>query len=222
MPHASATASTATTVLPRPQVRLLRTNSTPGLQVAPVGAASTATLNLGCGNRHIPGAVNLDITGDTNPDVIHDLNSRPWPFESESFDRIMAFDVIEHVDDIVATFEEIHRISRPGAIVTVTVPHFSSANAFTDPTHRHYFGIFSLSYFTGEHEFSFYTRVKFRTRERHLFFHPSLTNKVIWRLAARWPEKYERRWAWIFPAWFLYFELEVLKQPDHATPSLSP
>jgi hypothetical protein len=27
----------------------------------------------------------------------------------------------------------------------------------------------------------------------------------------RSPAEYERRWAWIFPAWFLYFELEVVK-----------
>lgn len=30
-------------------------------------------------------------------------------------------------------------------------------------------------------------------------------------LARRQPEWYERRMAWIFPAWFLYFELEALK-----------
>ena len=170
-------------------------------------------LNLGCGNKHMEGAVNLDVTGDTNPDVVHDLNSRPWPFADNSFDRVVALDVIEHLDDIVATFEEIHRVCRPKAVVTITVPHFSSANAYTDPTHRHYFGIFSCSYFTGEHEFSFYTRVKFRTLRSEIVFHPTLLNKLLWRFAARWPARYERRWAWIFPAWFLHFDLEVLKAP---------
>jgi hypothetical protein len=33
----------------------------------------------------------------------------------------------------------------------------------------------------------------------------------VWRLANRYPAAYERRWAWIFPAWYLYFELEVDK-----------
>src|SRR5688500_11661885 len=168
------------------------------------------TLNLGCGKKHVEGAVNLDVTRDTNPDVIHDLNRRPWPFADGMFDRIIAHDIIEHLDDIVGTFEEIHRVARPGAVVSIIVPHFSSSNAYTDPTHRHYFGVFSCAYFTGEHEFSFYTRVKFRRRRASIMFYPTLLNKLVWRMAEKWPAAYERRWAWLFPAWYLYFELEVL------------
>src|SRR5882724_4491884 len=37
-------------------------------------------LNLGCGRKHLPTAVNLDITATTSPDIVHDLNVRPWPF----------------------------------------------------------------------------------------------------------------------------------------------
>jgi 2-polyprenyl-3-methyl-5-hydroxy-6-metoxy-1,4-benzoquinol methylase len=44
---------------------------------------------------------------------------------------VHAYDVLEHVDDVAETLEEIHRICRPGASLHVTVPHFSSANAFT-------------------------------------------------------------------------------------------
>jgi hypothetical protein len=33
----------------------------------------------------------------------------------------------------------------------------------------------------------------------------------VFQLANRWPHEYERRWAWMFPAWFLYYELEVVK-----------
>jgi len=36
-------------------------------------------------------------------------------------------------------------------------------------------------------------------------------NRLVFRLANRFPERYERRWAWMFPAWFLYYELEVVK-----------
>lgn len=35
--------------------------------------------------------------------------------------------------------------------------------------------------------------------------------KLIWRIANRYPQAYERRWAWLFPAWFLSFELEVIQ-----------
>jgi SAM-dependent methyltransferase len=170
------------------------------------------TLNLGAGNKQRPDAVNVDITASTRPDIVHDLNVRPWPLESEQFTEVLAHDVIEHLDDVVATMEEIHRVSQHGAVVRITLPHFSCANAFTDPTHRHYFGWFSFDYFTGEHEFSFYTDVRFRRRRSQIVFNPTLVNRIVWRLANRWPAAYERRWAWIFPAWFLYFELEVIKQ----------
>lgn len=158
--------------------------------------------------------MNLDVTSATNPDVVHDLNIAPWPFPAGSFDEIHAKDVIEHLDDILLTMEEIHRVARPGAIIRITVPHYSCANAFTDPTHRHYFSIFSFHYFTGENEFPFYTAAKFRRRSSQIVFHPTVVNKIVWRLAARWPEAYERRWAWIMPAWFLSFELEVVKRSE--------
>jgi SAM-dependent methyltransferase len=168
-------------------------------------------LNLGCGNKHRDGAVNLDVTATTGPDVVHDLNVIPWPFPDNQFAEVHAYDVIEHLADVPAVMSEIYRITRPGARVFITVPHFSCANAFTDPTHRHYFGYFSFDYFTEGHELSFYSTARFRMSNRHLIFSPSLSNKVVWRLAKRFPRAYEQRWAWIFPAWFLSFELHVNK-----------
>lgn len=168
-------------------------------------------LNLGCGRKKIADAVNVDVTSETDPDLVHDLNQMPWPLPCNRFAEVLAFDVIEHLNDILGVMEEIHRVCKPGAIVRITVPHFSSHNAFTDPTHRHYFGCSSFDYFTGEHEHSYYTRLRFRKRACALNFHPSLFNKLVHRLARRWPASYEQRWAWIFPAWFLYVELEVVK-----------
>ena len=77
-------------------------------------------------------------------DVVHDLNCIPWPFADDTFEEVHAYDVLEHLEDVVRALEEIHRVSRHGATVHVTVPHFSSANAFTDVTHRHWFGCAQL------------------------------------------------------------------------------
>jgi SAM-dependent methyltransferase len=175
-------------------------------------------LNLGSGRKKRQDAINVDIVSDTDPDMVVDLNIIPWPLPNGHFDRVLLHDVIEHLDDIVATMEEIHRICRHAAVIEITVPHFSCPNAFTDPTHRHYFGLFSFHYFTDENEFPFYSRSRFRRRSNDLFFVPSLLNKFVWRFANRFPQYYERRWAWIFPAWFLRFELEVLKpeRPEDA------
>ena len=173
--------------------------------------ATRRTLNIGSGPRRIEGAVNLDITPDTGPDVVHDLDEYPWPFGDDEFDTVVASDVIEHLDDIAAAMGELHRICARGAIVHINVPHFSSDGAYTDPTHRHYFGAFTFDYFSESHPLRFYSRARFKNRSTQIIFRPTLFNKVVWRAANRFPRAYEQRWAWIFPAWFLAIQLEVVK-----------
>jgi SAM-dependent methyltransferase len=182
----------------------------------PGGAAEPQLrkLNLGSGRRRDPAAVNLDVTEATEPDVVHDLNVVPWPFTDDRFDHVDAIDVIEHLDHPLAAVREIHRVTRPGGTVKIVVPHFSSANAFTDITHRAFFGFRSLDYVTGAIIHDFYTSVRFRMMRREIVFERGLMNRLVRRFANRSPERYERRWAWIFPAWFLVYELEVLASGD--------
>lgn len=168
-------------------------------------------LNLGCGRKPMGGAVNLDISSEVGADVVHDLAAMPWPLPPDQFREVYAYDVIEHMDDVPRVMEEIHRICRPGARVHITVPHFSSGNAFTDPTHRHFFSCFSFDYFDESHGLAFYSRARFRRTGARIVFYPTLVNKLVHRLANRYPQKYERRWAWIFPAWFLAIDLEAVK-----------
>ena len=168
-------------------------------------------LNIGCGRVHRDGAVNLDISPDVGADVVHDLNALPWPFEDGQFEQIYAFDVLEHVDDVPRVLEEIHRVSQPGALLHVTVPHFSSANAFTDLTHRHYFSWRSFDPYFAGNALDFYSRARLRRKSTRIHFYAGIVNRIVLRLANRWPERYERRWAWMFPAWFVSYELEVVK-----------
>ena len=172
-------------------------------------------LNLGSGARPLAGAVNLDISDRVGADVVHDLNRMPWPFGDDTFDEVHAYDVIEHLHDVVRSLEEIHRIARHGAIVHVTVPHFSSANTFTDVTHRHGFGWHSLDPVLESatpHPLGHYSGVRFRRVSSRIYFQASLINKLVGRCANRWPDAYEQRWAWIFPAWFISLQLEVVKR----------
>ena len=168
-------------------------------------------VNLGCGAKKMAGFLNVDRVAGVGPDLVHDLNVHPYPMPDSAFDEICAYDVIEHVDDVLDFMGEIWRIGKPGATVRITTPHFSCANAFTDPTHQRQMGYGSLDYFTQGHQWSFYSDCRFEVRSRSMVFEPTLVNKVVGRLANAHPAAYERRWAWIFPAWFLYFELGVVK-----------
>lgn len=172
----------------------------------------TRVLNVGAGrDRSVPGAVTVDRVAATAPDVVHDLDCYPWPFEASSFDTIVCREVIEHLADVVRAMEEIHRIGLPGARVHITTPHFSCANSFTDPTHRHHLGYFSFDYFTGVNQWDFYTPARFRMIGRRLHFYGRYKNLHASWLGNRFPRLYEEHLVWIFPAWYLSFELEIVK-----------
>ena len=77
-------------------------------------------LELGCGFNKTPGAVGIDIIDGSQADIIHDLNTFPYPFADNEWDRILCRYVLEHLDDFVEPIEEIWRIARPGAVVEVS------------------------------------------------------------------------------------------------------
>lgn len=98
---------------------------------------TSKALHIGCGNNHREGFVNLD-RGDCAADVVHDLESIPYPFPSDHFELIIANHTLEHLDmerwpEIIA---ELWRISAPNAIWEFRSPYALSDNFATDPTHR--------------------------------------------------------------------------------------
>ena len=68
-------------------------------------------LEVGSGpNRLLPQSVTLDVNPTCRPDVLHDLNAAPYPFRDASFDLVVCCHVLEHVDDLVTTIGELHRV----------------------------------------------------------------------------------------------------------------
>lgn len=171
------------------------------------------TLSLGSGKKTpAPNLVRLDISADVQPDVVWNLDQIPYPFEDNEFSEIECFDVIEHLSNLPATLEELHRILKPSGVLKITTPHFSCANSYIDPTHKFHLSYFSFDYFCDEHTLSYYSKVRYKIKHRYIQFQGGRLNRsVISRLANKFPMNYEQRWAWIFPAWFLYFELEAIK-----------
>jgi SAM-dependent methyltransferase len=169
-----------------------------------------AILDIGCGSAKTPGAVGLDISSDTDADVVHDLDEFPYPIEGDSFDQILLQDVLEHVREPIKLFEELHRIARPAARIQLRTPHFSSVLAYGDPTHRHYFSTLAIRSLA-EPRFSHYTAVRFRVIDVTLdLWLPFRAIGLGW-LANRFPESYEKYLAFRFPAMNIRAELEVLK-----------
>jgi len=60
------------------------------------------------------------------------------PFEPGRFDLVAAFDVLEHVEDDVASLRALHAQLRPGGSVLITVPAFEFLWSRHDQRHHHW------------------------------------------------------------------------------------
>ena len=169
-----------------------------------------AVLDLGCGRSKFPGAVGLDVSADTDADIVADLDDFPYPIESDSFDEILCQDVIEHVGSPLRTMAELHRVGRPGARVLIRTPHFSSVLAYSDPTHRHYFSTQAVRGLAVP-GFEHYTAARFRVAELTLDFWTPYRLLGVSAMANRHLDLYERYFAYRFPAMNIRAVFEVAK-----------
>lgn len=170
-------------------------------------------MDLGCGRDKIAGAIGVDAAGNANADVRHDLDVYPYPFADSSFEVVVLRNVIEHVRNVVGLMEEIHRIGTRGADVLITTPHFSSVYSYQDPTHVRHLALDSMDYFTETTSHSnFYSSARFRVVARGFDFGRSFPFSAIARaLAGISARKYEKHFAFMFPANSLWFHLQIDK-----------
>jgi SAM-dependent methyltransferase len=171
-------------------------------------------LHIGAGRKKIVGAITLDINPRHNPDVVWDLNDFPYPFADSEFDLVICEHVIEHLRDVIRVMEELHRVTRPGGRVIVRVPHFSSLNFNTDPTHVHAFSSRSFDYLCMGTPFERYdySTVRFRKLVARMDMQPpTLLNRALMRLINLFLLFYEEHFAYIIPGQELLFVLEVVK-----------
>jgi SAM-dependent methyltransferase len=176
-------------------------------------------LDVGCGKRKIPGAIGIDWNPATDADVIHDLNRFPYPFADNAFDEVNCDSILEHLDDVFKVMAEIHRITSAGGLVRIKVPYYTSFDAFTDPTHKHFFTSRSFDYFRADFTYNYYTTARFAIKKMHLTFLPlkQLGGRSPYQLvgieflANKAIKIYEAFFAYIFPAQIISFELQVVK-----------
>lgn len=112
-------------------------------------------LELGCGDRkRHPTAVGIDLLDFPGVDVVGDVLEVLKALPDACVQRVWSYHFLEHVDSVSAIMRELGRVCAPGAIVEVTVPHFSNPFFYSDPTHRSAFGLYSMSYFCIDKLFS--------------------------------------------------------------------
>lgn len=159
-------------------------------------------LNLGCGMKQHPDAVNVDIDEEKNPDVVFDLNRPAWPWNKSGFDVVIVHHILEHVSDAVNFVENCWKALKPEGRLNVRVPHYQHLSAFTDPTHKRYFTEDTFQMFT-------------HSRKSN-----SLTD-LTWEICYQdieWEKDYR------FPYWHLqkYLGIDVVKCPMTIVCQLTP
>ncbi len=173
-------------------------------------------LDVGCGQRKLPGSLGIDINKDSQADIIHDINQIPWPFGSNSFDIIVFNQSLEHANDIFKTLDEAYRLAKPLGRIIIQVPYFRSVDASADPTHKHFFTAQSLDYAVegaglGRYK---YTPLKFR---KIGFWYgwpqPSKNSfkQVIKNFIQKHQDFYDQYLSLVLPVECLTWEIEVIK-----------
>lgn len=132
-------------------------------------------LDLACGNNKKEGYLGVDVSKDTQADIIVDLERYPWviemkkdkngnwvtkddlqdtelsffvsAFAENSVYEIHACHYIEHVSDLKAFMEEIYRIMIPGGRVIFYAPYYSSMRSIQDYTHKRFISESTFLYF---------------------------------------------------------------------------
>lgn len=95
-------------------------------------------LDLGCGFNLQAGFIGLDKRKIDHPDVTqHDLETFPWPIESNTVSVVLCSHLLEHLKPwiILEFMDEIWRVCKPDAQVFISTPYGGSVGGYQDPTH---------------------------------------------------------------------------------------
>jgi len=173
-------------------------------------------LDIGCGKNKLPGALGMDRISDNNVDIVHDFSDFPWPFDDDFFDVVLLNSVLEHVPDVLKTMEEIYRISHDRARIVIKTPYFRSIDAFTDPTHYHYFTSHSLDYFLEDTELKLYGYSNIRFKKLGFWYgwpHPSsnFLKQFLKDFVRHHSHFYDQYLSLVLPVKCLFWELGVIK-----------
>lgn len=96
-------------------------------------------LNFGCGRRPFKDFVNVDIQKAPWIDKSFDFEKTPYPLPDNTFDYVIADQVMEHLGNLHGVFDELYRICKNKAIIEIRTPYVGSKSAYYDLGHKSFF-----------------------------------------------------------------------------------
>ena len=168
-------------------------------------------VNLGCGNKKLAEEIGVDIIPGPYVDIVTDLNTYPLPFPDNSVDIVRSSHVFEHLDDLIALMEDIHRMLKPNGLLEFTVPHVSNIEYFRDPTHKRPFISGTMDYFIKDLKPIEYTTINFEYIDRTLMFGKGLRGRIGKIISTISLRKYEKYYCWKYPCNEISYKMRALK-----------
>jgi len=171
-------------------------------------------LDLGCGNNKKSGATGIDYNPSSAADIIHNLDTFPYPLENDLFDDVLAHNILEHVADVPKVMGEIWRSAKNGATVEIISPFPSSRWLHADPTHRRAFISKTLDFFIPGKDFygNLPTLAKFELIEvTYQKDSCSWWDALLLKLANRFKDHYESYFMYSYQVHAIRFNLKVIK-----------
>lgn len=187
-------------------------------------------LNLGGGQRPMPGYYNLDLRAMPGVDIVADLNEPLAELPDDSVEAVYSRHVLEHIARFEELVAELHRVTCTDGRIEIIVPHFSNPYGYSDPTHVRFFGLYSFFYYCEEADQprrkvpAFYSPVRFQVQSVRLnLLKASWLDKVVKAVlqplinrGVGWMDWYERRWCRLFPASEVCYVLRPVKRVEAA------
>lgn len=180
------------------------------LRQASDGYDPFVAVDLGCGKDKVKGAIGIDINMDSDADIIADIITDPIiPLESSSVDRVTAKQFFEHIENPFPVLKEISRILKDGGELFIEVPHYTNYVAHgTD--HKQYFSLHEAMRMLK-------SGMNAEILKAEITFYKTFRMVGIKYLANKFPENYERFWAYLFPAENIKITARVRKSQPHRT-----
>jgi hypothetical protein len=95
-------------------------------------------LDVGCREPKEEGFIGIDYRNVAGVDIVHDVESQPWPLPAECASLVMVRHLVEHIDPanrgFIKFMDECWRVLKYGGQLLISTPYAGSSEFWADPT----------------------------------------------------------------------------------------
>lgn len=185
------------------------------------------SLELGCGdNKKHKEAVAIDILDYDCVDLVGDVFEVLSMMPDDCVDNVWSSHFFEHVDNVEKLLNELSRVMKHDSTLEIIVPHFSNPFYYSDPTHKNFFGLYTLSYYIQDNYFqrkvpNYSEKINFEIKKTKLNF-KSLPPRyirhgikkifeLVFNLSPWFQELYEEVFSPLIPCYEINFTVKNIK-----------